>query len=769
MGRIPREPFGAELAAGTASAQWLNRMLVSVIGARIVSVLALGVLGLFGAAGLRCAAKSAFHERPKAAEAPLAAIPVGPERLQLRRVDGGTNRLILDDKAKAALRESAQNQTDTWKQAAARCEIVATKPIAPGYQAFDWANALATLSLCWHASGDERFAAAALAYLNALIDDRYKVGDGKGGEHVVHHDSGYGIRTFGAYSALGYDWLRKAPGMTPELKQRIISRLDAWLRWYGEKGYLRDKPISNYFWGYLTTLSFAGLAFHGETPAAESWLAGSRELFSKRVLPVFKAKLRGGNWPEGWQYGEYTAAEVALVVEAYKTAAGVDLLRDLPWLAETVPHHVHALVPGRGSVYDGGTWGSHPAKPSAMAMHAVALALEDANPRRASEARWLVRNALPPIERDRIWLALLADRVGAPLADPRNRAQTSLHVPGSGLSFMRNDWSEHAVWASFQAGPRLAEDHQHKDEGHFELWRGSDGLLVDGGGSEGDATINHNTILIDDASRVMTYTPNQGVFGKNTKTTRFADDGDVLVVTGDIADAYAPVCVRDGCTDRAVEKLTRTLVYVRPAVLIIHDDIVLEQEGDGTIWTAHVTTPPSIAGALVSATVGSSRVDIRTLLPDGAGIEARKEPTPSGEGVHRQNQPWGPMWRIEVSAPRGNKQRTFLHFITTDQATGRAPNARKLLGSGLVGARATLAGKDIAVVFAENPNGGTVALSAGVSWLRVVGLTPSKRYSVAINPQKDCTLELQKSDRQGLEASSAGVLKVRIDNCGKTQ
>jgi len=717
-----------------------------------------------GAAGLRCSAKSALNKRP-AAEAPLVPVAVGPARLQVRGADTGHPRLLLDDRTKAELRRAAQQNTPAWRAVAARCEELLRAPLPAGYEAFNWANAMASLSLCWHATGESRYASGGVAYLQALVDDRYKLGDAKGGDHVVQHDNGYGIRTFGAYSALGYDWLRGAPDLKPELQRRIADRLDAWLSWYGEKGYLRDNAVSNYFWGYLTTLTFAGVALHGENPEAAHWLESARGLISKQVLPVFREKLSGGYWPEGWQYGEYTAFEIALVSLAFKSAAQVDLVPKLPWLAETVPYHIHALSPDRRHVYDGGTWTARPAKPSPLGMSGVALALEGHDDDRAKQARWLVRRVLPALAPEQVWITFLTDRPALPEKDPRSKHKLSYHARGSGVTLMRSDWSESAVWTSFQAGPRLAADHQHKDEGHFSLWRGSDALLVDGGGSEGDATINHNTILVDDAKRCLTYTPNQGVFGKNVRTTAFADDGQVVVVTGDIGEAYAPACARQGCDERAVSKLLRTLVYVRPALVLVHDTIELTKESDGTTWAAHVTTEPSVNGSRVSATVGGSRVDIQSLWPDGARVSFVKEPTDSGEGIHRKNQPSGPMWRIEIDSPRRDTERTFLQVITTDAASAKPRAAQRLAGQALIGARATSGDKQWAVVFARSQDGGQIALSRGVEAALVAGLTPNKQYRARVAPDRDCGLELKPAPDGNLRANAGGFVEIDVAQC----
>jgi hypothetical protein len=246
------------------------------------------------------------------------------------------------------------------------------------------------------------------------------------------------------------------------------------------------------------------------------------------------------------------------------------------------------------------------------------------------------------------------------------------------------------VWTSFQAGPWLAEDHQDKDQGHFELWRGSDALLVDGGDSEGSATSNHNALLIDDGGRHMNYAPNQGVWGKNVRTTRFADDGAVVVAVGDIGEAYAPSCAEDGCNGRSVERMIRTFVYVRPSLLVIDDRDRSRARRLRSYWAAHVTTPPAFEGDMASAVVGASRVDVRTLEPRDSERTALREPTPSGEGPHRMNHPWGPMWRIEVRSPTGARERGFLHFISTAAANAQPPPARLVSGEGLRGAVGTI-------------------------------------------------------------------------------
>ena len=58
-------------------------------------------------------------------------------------------------------------------------------------------------ALTWRLTKDATAAATGLVLFNALLDDYTSVGDGAGGDGAVQHDSGYDIRIFAPYAALG--------------------------------------------------------------------------------------------------------------------------------------------------------------------------------------------------------------------------------------------------------------------------------------------------------------------------------------------------------------------------------------------------------------------------------------------------------------------------------------------------------------------------------------------------------------------------------------
>lgn len=697
---------------------------------------------------------TAKHAPAKAAAATLAAAPHLASAAEHPR-------LLLDAKTRSRLVALAAANDATWKTLKSRCALFLHDDVSSGYYGLQWAEAVASLSLCYHATHKPAYATGAIHYLGGLLDDRDRIGDGKGGDAEIERNSGYPIRARGVFAALGYDWLYHAPGMTAALRAHIGERLAAWIAWYQRAGYLNADPFSNYFWGYMATVSLAGLALSGEDARAGAWLHTARdELFAGLVIPGFRNKLAGGGWAEGWQYGPRVATEAAMVVRAFETATGAHYAGELPWLGQVVAHHLYALHPSYATAYANATHIRRPAIPDPDALRGVLIALDAAAPETAARARFILDDLYSDNARGLPWLAFFTARPKAARIDPRTGAPLSYHAAGPGLSLMRSSWRKDAVWAAFQAGPRVSVDHQHNDQGHFELWRGGDALLIDGGDDTGVATINHNSILIDDGGQILSYTPNQGVWGYDVSTTRYAADGRAVVAVGDLTSAYDPGCVRSGCTERAVKKVVRTVVYVRPGALVVRDRIVLADPSFGATWIAHGLAPFAIADGWFSVTRQKSRAWGRILLPRGEKPLMRKEPTTTEDYIYLRDSPYTDMWRVDVASPRGRPEREFLVWMVATASDADRPRVMRVMGEGIDGGVGDLGdGRLGAVLFAASPAGGRIDLPAGLGPMVVVGLDPGARYRAhkSMTAGK-CQLDIARAATGTATASSGGAV-----------
>jgi hypothetical protein len=579
----------------------------------------------------------------------------------------------------------------------------------------------------------------------------------------VRGNSGYPIRSFGLYAALAYDWLHDAPGME-ELRPLILQRLAAWLDWYVKEGYLNDSPYSNYFWGYFATLAMAGLATDGESPKAGEWLEKTRALLDRKVVPGFQARLKGGEWAEGWQYGELVAMEVALLVDGFRTATGADYARSFSWLGEIVDAFVHRTHPDRTSWYGNGTQHKRPPPPDGMALASALLVLEQSDRPAAERARFVLRELFPPLGNERIWFAAVTDEPAAKAVDPRDPKRLSYHLAGPGQTFLRSGWGEDAVWVSLQAGPRVAIDHEHNDQGHFEIWRGADALVGDFGTQEAYATINHNSLLIDDGKAVLNYPPNQGVWATRSRTVGWNDRGDVAVVVGDLADAWAPKCVERGCSERAVKKAVRRLVFLRPDAVVVDDDLELASGEYGATWAAHVKAQPEIKAGRASVVIGGSRLDVSAVA--GGALRAVAEPTTQDDHIYKANRPDGAVWRLEIESARGRPARRFRAWLRA-VASGAAPaTAAAVSGQGIEGVVGPVGGARVAVLFA-GPAGGTIGLPAGVGGALVTGLDASGAYGASAAPAAGggCTVTVARGGKAAADPS--GSLGIDLAPCRK--
>jgi hypothetical protein len=228
----------------------------------------------------------------------------------------------------------------------------------------------------------------------------------------------------------------------------------------------------------------------------------------------------------------------------------------------------------------------------------------------------------------------------------------------------------------------------------------------------------------------------------------------VVVVRGNIKDAYAPACVREGCQSRTVEQALRTLVYLRPNVLLVQDRVQVGEASDRVTWNAHVESKPDLARHLAQAETANSQVTVQTLLPLDVQLQAHRAPTPSKDGPHTQYRVWEEKWRIEAAPARSRKSLVFLHWVSVAKRGEPAQKAHSLPDqAGVYG----FAGEELlGVVFAlEGTTSLDVVIPKQVKRIVVVGLEPGRRYQAGGLTAADCRL-LLKSDPKGAMRANAG-------------
>jgi hypothetical protein len=681
--------------------------------------------------------------------------------LQLEHERGPHPRILLTTDRLAAVRGLRDAGAPSWRSLQERCDEDVRTRIASGYQAWDWANAALDLALCHQVTRRADYARAGVEYLHALLDDEEKVGDHAGGDDVVHHDSGYGIRTRGCFGAVAYDWLHDTPAMTDDLRRHVVDRLVAWTRWFGEDGYSHDEPISNYYVGYFGAVAFAGIAARGDDPRATDLLRRAQRMFDAEIVPAYTHKLAGGDFPEGWQYGDL----VGVVLAIFADAEGAEL----PWLRQSVAFRAHALLPDGKHMLDSGDWSDKPAVAPPHALLALATVLP-ANDAAERQARALAKLAADPSE-EWHWLVALGDDPSRITQDPRTGGLGYL-ARGTGTMTARTDWSPRAAWLSMTSGPALA-DHQHLDAGHFEIVRGDDALVVDGGGYGSFSSLSHNVIAVDDRKESDPYSPNQGAWGKSTTIARWENARGWSYGLADYASAYDPPNYPSETTRRSVRRAERELFFSRAPVagspesarVIVFDRISVSRPSYRVTFMLHGGAAPRVDGpGLLRIEVGKSIAFVQTLAPVDAVPVLVREPTNLGEGVFYVNDPPDGVTsvRAEVRSPPGSAERRFLHAIVVGASNTRPPTMLRVEGDKVAG----VAIGDEAYIFAQGaPQTRAAPLDyrAPMSATRhlVASLAQAARYVVEVEREGDaCHVSLEPGE--GKTASVAGVLEVDL-------
>jgi uncharacterized protein (TIGR03382 family) len=469
-------------------------------------------------------------------------------------------RLLLDADLIAAWKKAARTAGNPVARAVARCDQIGRSPKEfdrDGYMGLDWGHHLQACLVAYISTREDRYAATAMRYFTAMIDDLVTVGDGKGGDQAARRDSGYAIRAMGPYSALAYDWLHDHKLMTETLRSRARQRFAAWTDWYLEKGYRARSPATNYQAGYLMAATFIAIAQAGEAGAAGAklWRHVVDDLWRNDMTKAFApgGVLDGGDWAEGWQYGPLSVAEYAVTLRVMRSV-GVELAAARTWPVDLLRRHVHALAPSDRLFVGGDTQSEKPNIEPYM-FGVAAIALSDAAPLDVRSHAVAEMDRLGLESRD-FWLFdVLARGVGIKAVPvPRAAWPTWYVARGTSTLYARTRWDEQAVWTVMQCSRTLDVDHFQPNAGNFVISRGQDDLIVDPSPYGSLSTLTSNAPTVDSPQLPPTYRPGQAYWSERTGF-RWAQQSQRGVVTArcDYADQYkfqhrpsdTPMAVRD--------------------------------------------------------------------------------------------------------------------------------------------------------------------------------------------------------------------------------
>lgn len=454
-------------------------------------------------------------------------------------------RIWLSGTTWRTLQANATNPSSAAARVVTTCQKILSKPDEmreAGIQGYNWAYSVATCALSWRLAHHEAHRAAAVSLFRGLLDDYVTLGDGAGGDDVVRHDTGYAMRFFGAYAALAYDWLHDAPGVDDALRSHARARFKAWIDWYDRDGYLRDIPGSNYHAGYVFAKTLMSATASGEDSAFDGyWADVTTRLFPKTIVEDGldgQGVLRGGDWPEGWQYGPMSVMQYALAARVLAEHGAPQPAMQV-WADDLVRRFAYGMTPTRKGTYVAGDLDDNTEFDAPLQPRTLIAAL--AGPASDQAAAWALhfKNAVATgLDLCPVYDALAETRAVVASDFQSSSPPTTYLAAGTRNLYTRSSWNGDAVWAVFTASPKLVPDHQHSDASNFVLYRGADRLIVDPSPYGSRSSLTANALTADSNVVPASYRPSQSPYsGADLAWTRATTTG-VVAARAELGEAF---------------------------------------------------------------------------------------------------------------------------------------------------------------------------------------------------------------------------------------
>jgi hypothetical protein len=567
--------------------------------------------------------------------------------------NGGHPQMFLDAGTLARVRARARAGDSAWLALRARCdgyredavqwpdgeEYPSSGGIGAGYQGDGYYPALLDVGLCYQvALGVDPARASRYGRVGAAVLEHMSAPDGAHAPNPLR-DSGYGVRYYAAGMSIGYDWLYRA--LSPALRARVAAAIERWLGAFERAGFERQFPQGNYFAGYYAAKAYAGIALSGDSAGGAALLADWRDRVQDRlVAPYYARNLAGGGWPEGWNYGPVAGVNMSLPALAARTGLGVDLIhapgREYLYPLTNPRFILYFTWPNMTTLEDSSAlYSSHNPSvaapwlftteaglstvlhdPFAPFFHSYARAARRAQPGGQLGGDW------------DLWENLLFWDDKAP-ERPYTALPLSYYARGIEMAAVRSDWSRHAVWAAFKAGPYINfpdNGEEYFDKGSLAIVNGSRPLLVNANGAllrdtpgTSDGDVYYQPIyddLFSDTGRRDIFnifytdrpappgqTNRSRQTGSRTRIGRFEDGGSYALMQGvHLGDMYP----RSG--QRTINSWNRMIVYLRPGTFIVYDRTSVTSASVGQWLAFHLGGRPTRAPG---ASGGVVRYDVR--------------------------------------------------------------------------------------------------------------------------------------------------------------
>lgn len=513
---------------------------------------------------------------------PLAGTPVSEA---LKPFTGKHPRLFITPEGLIKLHEKVNNEPykSLWLKLKANADAIHVPPAVFPACSSDIAQRsygyiLPKLAFAWLLTKDTRYLDPAITIATAMVN-----APSWGNCAAPDMDHVTGVVLFGL--SVFYDWCYDA--ISPELRSLILAKINSIaltmsagvlggshaLPWWKNAYLCNQLPVA------IAGLAAAGFATFDELEDAPAWI----QLALYKTENILTVRADDGAHIEGIGYWGYDLDSLLKTIDLFSELMGKSFDQST-WLKNTGMFRLYMGLPRNSwtranQVVDfNDSLRANWYGPDTLLR---GLAKEFQNP----YLQWLANE----VDRDRFtndmseWLNLLwYDPVVMPKKP--DSLPTMRHFEDLGVVSARSDWSGNESLLVYTAGPlmghkvlhmptagNLFAEHMHPDVGHFILFANGewqlrdDGYWDDKGGINPRKTENHNTLVIDGLDQLRAGE----MFAKKAEPSiiRTYTSPSYDLIQSDLAQAYRP--------ELGLSKCKRTLIFVKPDILIVIDDITL--------------------------------------------------------------------------------------------------------------------------------------------------------------------------------------------------
>lgn len=531
-----------------------------------------------------------------------------------------------------------------------------------------------TLSWAYLISGEEQYAQAARKWLAWLAPFRidYHLDRRARAEHdTVVYCYEYGLRNL----ALTYDriWAYLDEEERAATLAHVEYHGDNAYRWCRDRLQLHLRYENSHGQQCMHALLTTTMAVMGDLPAANEWADWLIRQYANRL--AWGAD--DGGYTEGQTYG-HKFSMILDGLAAMKTATGVDVfarprIRNsgdfwLYCMALNYWHNhwgdvYHLLMPMQGSGSDG------------FIANLLASMTED------RAVKWYSETVVTNPAHIPFWYL---SETGLEPKPPVDIPQGRLFPDVGQLAAYDRFYDHRGNRIFFRASPWGSHSHSHCDQNGFALHTGGEIMACDAGYYTyyGDtyhrefsmASVAHNTLLVNGKGQPKSIT-------SRGRVTGFFDSPHYCIFTGSAAEAYPQM----------LERFDRTILFIRPGVWIVHDDVRAPEEAEYT-WLLNTFEAAEIdePAAIMTIRQRDRRLQVRHLAPEGlTWAQSNERPHPMlTRAWCRYTEAFPQTFNIQVTTPPAQEERILAFMQAYDEAAGpRVEAVERITAGGAEGVR----------------------------------------------------------------------------------